>query len=48
MANYWFLFYYYAKYKVTAYSGFQIYASLLTSLWVTQLNTALELLDKKP
>lgn len=48
MPNFLFLFYYHSKCKDTAYSSFQIYTGpLLTSLWVTQFNTALKLLDVK-
>lgn len=48
MPNFWVLLYYYSKCKDTAYSGFQIYTgTLLTSLCVTQFNTALKLLDVK-
>lgn len=48
MPNFWFLFYYHSKCKNTTHPSFQIYTDpLLTSLCVTQFNTALELLDKE-
>lgn len=49
MPNFCFLLYHYSKCKDTAYYVFQIYRGpLLTPLCITQFNTALELLDKKP